>query len=70
MKFVWEKIWSKEQEKVFYCGTYRAKVHGGWVVRNWDLTMHPYDGAANNNHTVSESMVFIPDPNHNWKIEK
>lgn len=69
MKFEWEKMWSKEEERVFYCATYRAKVFGGWVVRNWDLTMHPYPTATNTNHTVSESMVFVPDPNHEWVIE-
>lgn len=34
---------------------WRAKVVGGWVLQT-----------INNQ---SESMVFIPDPNHEWRIE-
>ncbi len=35
--------------------TYRAKVIGGWIVRNEEFER-------------SESMVFVPDPNHQWEI--
>ena len=52
MKFIWEHISSN---------TYRAKVIVGWVLRVFDVD-------AANCETTSESMVFIPDPRHDWKI--
>jgi len=39
--------------------TYRAKVFGGWIVRTYDFA----DIAAC-------AMVFIPDPKHEWEIDK
>ena len=38
--------------------TYRAKVIGGWI-------LHSLTEAGGKN---SQSMVFIPDPNHDWII--
>jgi len=38
-----------------YASTYRAKVPGGWIVLHWSET---------------KSMVFIPDPNHEWKVNE
>jgi hypothetical protein len=41
--------------------TWRAKVIGGWVLRCESWSIEP---------GLSESMVFIPDPNHEWEIDK
>ena len=39
--------------------THRAKVIGGWIINQ--STIGGYVA-------LSESMVFIPDPNHEWEI--
>ena len=57
MKFQWEVI----EDKFNAGSTYRAKVYGGWIVRVFDT-----DDC--NTEIVSESMVFVPDPEHKWKI--
>ena len=44
--FEWEKLSE---------GTYRAKVLGGWVLRD-------FDGESGN------AMIFVPDPNHEWGV--
>lgn len=54
MKFVWEKI---------DADTERAMVYGGWLIRSRDID------ACNTYYTV-ESMVFVPDEKHKWKISK
>ena len=38
--------------------TYRMEVPGGWIVRHTDC--HDW---------VSSSMVFLPDPQHEWVID-
>ena len=60
IEWLWEMIDQKQEDKVFYFATYRAKVIGGWLVRNFDVTY--------NAKSTSESMVFVPDPNHDWVI--
>ena len=40
-------------------GLERAKVPGGWLVRQYEQPMHKHGGAA--------SMTFVPDPNYEWK---
>jgi len=59
INFEWENL-KVEKGPVGY-RTQRAKVIGGWLIKNisWDSG----DGIA-----VSESMVFIQDPEHLWKI--
>jgi len=70
VKFEWEKIHEQKEEKVFWFGTYRAKVFGGWIVRNFDLTKHQYNNLRPEYlGSTSESSVFVPDPNHKWEIE-
>ncbi len=63
MKFEWETIYSQGRIDVSQDGgsVLRAKVYGGWIVNNywWDSDYKTY----------SESMVFIPDPNHKWVID-
>ncbi len=54
MKFEWEKINDDISEM-----THRSKVIGGWIVKSWEC-----------GDSSSISMVFIPDQNHEWTIEK
>lgn len=67
-KFEWEKIYEQKEGSVYFFATYRVKVFGGWLVRNFDLTIHPYKGANNLNQSTSESCVFVPDPNYEWQV--
>ena len=39
-------------------GIFRAKVFGGWIVKS----------SRDVYNAVSESMVFIPDPKHEWEM--
>jgi len=39
--------------------TQRAKVIGGWLVSRYTQDV---DG-------VSEAIVFVPDPNHEWRVK-
>lgn len=55
MKFKWEKLAEY---------TRRAKVYGGWLVHVWT----PVDNDSLGD-VVSEAMVFIPDPKHEWVID-
>ena len=55
MKFLWETV-SK--------GYFRAKVFGGWVLHS-----SRYEYESDMNVSISESMVFIPDPRHEWVID-
>lgn len=48
--------WQWEVLDVF---TKRAKVIGGWIVQY---------GSHTNKGSVSESMVFVPDRDHEWEI--
>lgn len=60
MKFEWENIHRREFNDVLNATT-RAKVFGGWVLHHLLCD--------ENESSQSESMVFIPDPNHEWQIE-
>ena len=44
--------------------TDRAKVIGGWIIKHWNEANGAKEWA------LSESMVFISDPDHNWTIPK
>lgn len=59
MKFEWLNLVREEGNSGYI--TAIAEVPGGWVLKNmsWD---------ENENIVQSESMVFIPDPDHEWKI--
>lgn len=61
MKFEWEEL------KKLISGprgstVYRAKVHGGWIVNtySWDQELK----------STTESMVFVPDAQHEWSIDE
>lgn len=53
IKFEWERLDNECQ---------RAKVIGGWIVRSRDVD------DCNTQYTV-ESMVFVSDVKHEWKIK-
>lgn len=57
MKFEWEIIDANGY-------TARAKVVGGWVLCH---TAHEW---GETEKSISESMVFIPDKEHQWEITK
>lgn len=50
IEFEWEKL---------MVGVLRAKVFGGWIVSS-------YDSCAETGDVKSQSMVFVPDPSHEW----
>ncbi len=62
MTFEWEEI-----NNLPSCVTYRAKVWGEWIVNNLCVTTTSSEGTQ---RMATESMVFIPDPNHEWSIEE
>ncbi len=41
-------------------GTYRLKMHGGWLVRT--LTLGTCDGGA------GVSIIFVQDLEHSWRL--
>jgi hypothetical protein len=41
--------------------TKRAKVIGGWLIQH---------GSYTNKGSITESMVFVPDKDHDWTIVK
>ncbi len=58
-KFEWENIFKVGGNKEVTL-TLRAKVIGGWIVKNiyyWEKVR-------------SETMVFVPDSKHQWEIVK
>ena len=62
MKFEWETIDSYH---------FRAKVIGGWLVKVTEDVSHPDGyGAASNGWDWRIAMAFVPDPSHEWEIEK
>ncbi|MBI3313605.1 MAG: hypothetical protein HYZ83_05180 [Candidatus Omnitrophica bacterium] len=51
---------SRAWEDIFddgHVSCYRVKVRGGWYVVFWVR------------HLKSEHSVFVPDPNHEWKLK-
>lgn len=58
-EFEWESLYSNYIDKMHFAYTDRAKVIGGWIVNSRTC-------AGNKGH---ESMVFVPDPNHEWKLD-
>lgn len=65
MKFEWEqiKIHRGDDSTISIC---RVKVIGGWVFNTSTVQKKP---GRDEWVATSESNVFIPDPNHEWKIE-
>lgn len=68
---MWEEIYSGCDLGI--TRTFRAKVHGGWLVKDWsyDFKKHPPSHEELDYLPyISSSMVFVPDPNHEWKISE
>jgi hypothetical protein len=53
---MWEAVTEGNREK-----TVRMKIPGGWIVKT---TMDKDNIAA----SYAVAMVFVPDPQHDWKI--
>lgn len=57
----WEKISDKSggffQNPWYFRRLYRMAVFGGWLVKEEEYDTQPI-------------MAFVPDPNHEWKIDK
>lgn len=70
MKLEWEVIYKSEDN---ITETMRAAVIDGWIIKNSNILYTDQinaDGrAATRRYCMSESMVFIKDPNHEWRIE-
>jgi hypothetical protein len=50
----------------------RAKVFGGWLVKSTSPVVHNFtaDGRGmESGWDFRETMAFVPDPNHEWKLE-
>jgi hypothetical protein len=58
--FEWERLHVNDRDYNWYEETDRAKVFGGWIVRSQKSL----------EDRLCESMVFIPDPKHLWKIKE
>jgi hypothetical protein len=54
IEWEWEYL-----ENGFVTGTRRAKVIGGWIVHNYSHA---------DKKRTAESMVFVPDRDHEWAI--
>jgi len=59
LKFEWETI-----KALPSCQTHRAKVIGGWIINQVSVLK---DNRGHDQY-LSDSMVFVPDPNHEWLI--
>lgn len=63
LKFEYEFL-HREEGKFFVGTTARIKVYGGWALISHTGVCSDEEWKAS-----SESMIFIPDPNHEWEIE-
>jgi hypothetical protein len=50
--------------------TSRAQVIGGWIVRFCDDVAHNTGMGIENGWDWRSSMVFVPDPSHQWDIDR
>lgn len=66
MKFEWEEI-HRNVHIDYKDFVERAKVVGGWLIRSITEMSENEDGEWIG---TSQSMVFIPDPHREWKIDE
>lgn len=66
MKFEWEKISEIYSSNVGGQNTHRAKVFGGWIV---SVDIYTDVLKRGNERNIASSCTFVPDPNHEWKID-
>ena len=57
-EFEWEVMLSST-----YSVTSRAKVFGGWII------LHESDITYEDGYNSNTSMVFVPDPLHQWNFK-
>ena len=66
-KFEWHII-----DKNKTATTYRAQVPGGWLIRVRELQRYniytPGEGTSQESRLKSNSITFLADPNHTWRI--
>lgn len=62
---MWELVNKSKAADGHDTHTERFKVYGGWIVRTfhtYTLTLHSHGGSC--------AMVFVPDRDHFWRLEK
>jgi hypothetical protein len=67
IKFEWEEIYDDEN-KYGWTTSCRSKVIGGWIVMTVFFVYEDVHTGTSNGTFVSN--IFIPDPNHEWEIDK
>lgn len=69
--FEWERIYNHHSAGVGGTNTHRAKTIGGWIVSVETYTNGVTDGLGRLvvPRNITQSMTFIPDPNHEWEVE-
>lgn len=67
MKFEWEKIAEIKIGNGADC-TYRAKVHGGWLIKEIRYIIIT-EKHAQVSQDSPDHLTFLPDPNHEWTID-
>ena len=70
MKFEWELIYKKEETSKWLDATLRAKVIGGCLIRQNGVSTYENDSFEKFCYSTESSMIFVPDPNHEWVIDK
>ena len=72
MLFRWKEIcFDEDSTENIYALTYRAKVFGGWIVRNIILLNKTTDDLVDRDwEQANISMVFVSDPKHEWEISE
>lgn len=69
LDFIWYAIC--DSEDIYhntYMETFRVKVIGGWIVRHQMLIDAERDKEHDGWTNCHNSMVFVPDPNHEWEV--
>lgn len=65
MKFDWEWVEGDDDSS-----TLRARVIGGWLVVYESKHIRPIPDSYSEFVVIYPSMVFVPDPNHQWNIDE
>jgi hypothetical protein len=83
MKFEWQEIYNNSEIKSspYFEATYRAKVHGGWLVKHETFCDYQYEDKVFDEtnlrrfihdegyQDIKNVITFISDPNHEWTID-
>lgn len=68
--FDWEIIDKKEQIGEWLDCTTRTKVIGGWIVNRQIVATYQKESLDRFSFSTNGSMVFIPDSEHKWIVDK